>query len=410
MKSTVYNGNLVIRSPGPHIPNHVAAFGRMLRRLGLTVGTLQVMDAVTAVHRVGLQHKEDFREALAAVFTIKRSERVVFDLAFEAFWSVSTDNPGLPGLLSPQTAKQSARIQRALDTSKEERTRQSSKAQQVEVNLTYSAAEALRSKDFSAMTESELNAAVLMLRQWSGGLASMKVRRMRTARGGHRFHLPSTLRASLRQGGEAFTFGTQEHKIRPRPVVVLCDISGSMDRYCRMLLHFMHTMTREFQRFEGFVFGTRLNRITRFLRERDVDAALGRVAAEVKDWGGGTRTGEALREFNTRWLRRVLRSSGIVIIISDGIDRGDPVTLGDEMARLHRSCHRLVWLNPLLGYSRYEPLTRGMRAALPHVTDFLPVHNLDSMAQLGTALQGLRQRGMPQHPRTYSVASSVDTI
>ena len=175
-------------------------------------------------------------------------------------------------------------------------------------------------------------------------------------------------------------------KRKPRPIVVLCDISGSMEAYARMLLHFMQAITSDRQRVESFVFGTRLTRITRYLRQRDVDAALDAIAQEVEDWAGGTRIGAALKTFNYEWLRRTLRSGGVVLIISDGCDRGDTELLSREMARLARNCHRLLWLNPLLRYEGYEPLTQGMQAALPYIDDFLPVHNLESLEQLGEAL------------------------
>ncbi len=162
-----------------------------------------------------------------------------------------------------------------------------------------------------------------------------------------------------------------------------------MEPYARMLLHFMHAITDGLDRVESFVFGTRLTRITRYLRRRDVDDAVAATAEVVNDWAGGTRIGEAFKDFNYRWLRRVLRSSGVVLVISDGCDRGDTELLAKEMARLARNCHRLIWLNPLLGYDAYQPLTKGMLAALPHIDDFLPVHNLESLEQLGAVLSSL---------------------
>ena len=384
-----------MESPGAHIPDHVVAFGRMLRRIGMAVTSQQVMDAARALRLVGIERRDDVRAAFSAVFVVRRADRGLFDLAFNAYWSAHAGTVSIPGLRTPLPPKQFARVQRALGVSARQEQVRPASARCTEATYTFSAREALSSKDFAAMTESEVEAAASMLRQWTCGVECMRVRRMKITRGGRRLHMPTTFRKSLQQGTEVFTFGTQDRKMRPRSIVMLCDISGSMERYCRMLLHFMHTMTQGFRCVEGFVFGTRLTRITRCLRERDTDAALERVAQEVRDWGGGTRTGKSLRDFNVLWLRRVLRSSGIVLIISDGIDRGDPSLLGAEMARLQRSCHRLAWLNPLLGYADYQPVTRGMRAALPHVTQFLPVHNLESLADLGAALQkwgGRRRR------------------
>ena len=185
---------------------------------------------------------------------------------------------------------------------------------------------------------------------------------------------------------------SRTHKLRPRPLVVLCDISGSMERYSRLLLQFVYSMTAGLRDVESFVFGTRLTRITRLLRNRDIDEAITDVGRQVLDWGGGTRIGEALKEFNFNWGRRVLGHGAIVLLISDGWDRGEPELIGRETARLHRTCHRLIWLNPLLGHEGYQPLTRGLQAALPHVDDFLPVHNLHSLEQLGKVLADIAQR------------------
>ncbi|MFQ5709902.1 MAG: VWA domain-containing protein, partial [bacterium] len=192
--------------------------------------------------------------------------------------------------------------------------------------------------------------------------------------------------------------------VRPRDLVILCDISGSMERYSRMLLHFMHTITAGKLKVETFVFGTRLTRITRTLRRRDIDDAVTSVSQAVNDWAGGTRIGEAVRDFNYLWARRVLRSGAVVLIISDGWDRGDIPLLEREIARLARSCARLIWLNPLLGYEGYEPLTRGMRAVLPSIDDFLPVHNLESLQQIGAVLASVMKNPNTWNPSKISLA------
>jgi uncharacterized protein len=194
------------------------------------------------------------------------------------------------------------------------------------------------------------------------------------------------LRGSLRHGGIPLELRRQKRKIRTRPLVVICDISGSMDRYARLLLRFVHALGQGLENTEVFVFGTRLTRITRELRKRDVDTALTQVVGSVEDWSGGTRIGEAIKAFNYQWARRVLRSGATVVVISDGWDRGDPELLGREMARLQRSCRRLIWLNPLLGAPGYQPLTQGMRAAMPYIDEFLPIHNLQSLEALADLL------------------------
>lgn len=374
---------------GGHLAAHIVSFACALRRLGLLVGSQQIADAATAANIVGLGRKEDVRQAFCCTFVCRNEDREVFDLAFDAYWRAHSRGFAFPGLTAVPPAprpKQLSRVLDALGRSAHAEHGQGSRMPAPDATLTYSAEEALRKKDFAAFTPRELEEAVALLRRLRWKVGVMPVRRLRASPEGRRFHLQSTLRRNLGRGAEILEIGTRGPVERPRPIVVLCDISGSMERYSRVLLHFMHVVTCGFHRVESFVFGTRLTRLTRFLRVRDVDEALDVSAKAVRDWGGGTRIGECLKEFNFRWLRRVLRSSGVVVLISDGIDRGDQRLLADEMARLRRSCHRLMWLNPLLGFEGYQPLTRGMRAALPHVTDFLPVHNLDALEGLGVAL------------------------
>lgn len=257
----------------------------------------------------------------------------------------------------------------------------------------YSEAERLKEKDFADFTADEVAAAKEAIERMRWPVEPMRVRRRSPRAKGRHLDLRQTIRHALRTQGEVMRLRTRGPKRKMRPLVVLCDISGSMEPYARMLLHFMHAMTGGLQRVECFVFGTRLTRITRHLRQRDVDDAVTAVTDQVNDWDGGTRIGEALKDFTYHWLRRTLRSRGVVLVISDGCDRGDTDLPEKEMARLHRGCHRLMWLNPLLRYDAYEPLTRGMQAALPHIDDFLPVHNLASLEQLAEALaEAARQR------------------
>jgi uncharacterized protein len=201
-----------------------------------------------------------------------------------------------------------------------------------------------------------------------------------------------TIRESLRTGGEPIRLYRRRRKLKRRPLVVLCDISGSMERYSRILLQFIYAITNHLEKVEAFVFSTRLTRITRQLQRREVDAAMDEVTRSIRDWAGGTRIGEALKMFNYDWARRVLGQGAIVLIISDGWDRGDVGLLSQEMARLQRSAHRLIWLTPLLGSPYYEPLTRGIQAAMPYIDDFLPAHNLASLEQLGELLEDLSER------------------
>ena len=253
---------------------------------------------------------------------------------------------------------------------------------------TWSDAETLSEKDFAALTPEELAVARAVIEK----LPWTPARRTRRwiAGAGPRIDLRRALSQSLRTGGEIVKLPRRRRKIKPRPIVLLCDVSGSMERYSRTLLHFAHTLAKKAARVEAFVFATRLTRITMDLRTPRADAAIASAARSVQDWSGGTRIGAALRAFHQRWARRSLHSASVVLLISDGWDRGEPELLRDEMARLQRSCHRLIWLNPLIGTIDYAPLTRGLQAALPFVDDFLPVRTLRDVRELAQYLAGLR--------------------
>ncbi len=270
---------------------------------------------------------------------------------------------------------------------------------------TWSALDVLRHKDFAALTAEELDAVAALLKSADGRVPSRPSRRF-AAGGRERLDLRRTLRRSLQHGGEIVSWERDRRRDRPRPLVALADISGSMERYTRLLLLFLHGLARRRdRRMETFLFGTRLSRVTRELSRGDADAALREVARGVPDWSGGTRIGETLKEFNFRWGRRVLSGGPVVLLISDGWDRGDPALLSREVARLQHSCHRLVWLNPLAGAPDYEPLTRGMRAALPHVDDFLPAHSLASLEDLRRRLEDLPPERPARRPRPAVAAA-----
>ncbi|WP_119315437.1 vWA domain-containing protein, partial [Calidithermus terrae] len=267
--------------------------------------------------------------------------------------------------------------------------------------LTYSEQEVLRLKRFDQMSEGELEATRRLLQDFDWRIAERPTRRLQPARAGAALDLRRSFRRALKHQGEFVRLAWRERKTKPRPLVVLADVSGSMERYARMLLHFLHAFaqaqTRQGLRtVEAFAFGTRLTRITRPMKRRSVDAALLEVGRLVKDWSGGTRIGGSLHEFNRTWAKRVLGRGAVVLLISDGWDQGEPELLAFETERLQKSCHRLIWLNPLLGTPGYQPLTRGLVAALPFVDDFLPVHNLYSLEQLARALESLPERGGPR--------------
>jgi uncharacterized protein with von Willebrand factor type A (vWA) domain len=256
---------------------------------------------------------------------------------------------------------------------------------------TYSAREALRAKDFAAMSDAELDEARALLKQMRWDPGRRRTRRWTPARRGDP-DLRRAIRDTLRSGGEILAIPRRGRKEKPRTLVLLCDVSGSMERYSRMLLSFVYALARTHDRVEAFLFATRLTRITPLLSGRGLDRVVSDVAREVPDWAGGTRIGETLDTFNRRWARRVLGRGAVVLLISDGWDRGDPALLATTMARLRRSCHRVIWLNPRLGSPSYQPLTRGMQAALPYVDDHLPVHDLASLASLADRLTALPPR------------------
>ncbi len=385
------------QSPATSLVDHIVAFGRVLRRAGLEIGSHQIMDAVRAVEVVGVRREDDVYQALFSVFIRRRDQVDLFDQAFHLFWRAPSRLPEVMQMLLPQVKapperpRKQKRVQEALkEPGKKNKGRKprplDEEKTEVELVMTYSASEVLRKKDFAEFTVEEVAAAKVFIRQMRWPIKPKAVRRRSPREKGRLLNLRATMRQGLRHHGELLDLRFQGPKKKSRPVVVLCDISGSMEPYARMLLHFMHAVTDGLDRVESFVFGTRLTRITRYLRRRDVDDAVAATAEMVNDWAGGTRIGEAFKDFNYRWLRRVLRSSGVVLVISDGCDRGDTELLAKEMARLARNCHRLIWLNPLLGYDAYQPLTKGMLAALPHIDDFLPVHNLESLEQLGQVL------------------------
>jgi uncharacterized protein len=388
-----------------HLLDNVVRFGRVLRGIGLDVNPGRMIDVARALDQIDLGRKRDVYCALRSLLVRRREEIPGFDEAFEVFWRKPAEGwthldlramgerrrfrrPRFqpPGLGGPEGAAAREDPPREAD----------GEPPVVQATLTYSPREVLRHKDFAELTGSELREVRELLRRFTWRLRDRRSRRARPGRG-PTLDLRRTLRRSLRYGGEILDWARREPKRKARPLVVLADISGSMERYTRLLLLFMYGLAEGLdRRVEGFLFGTRLTRITPRLRGRDADQAIAEVARSVPDWSGGTRIGEALKSFNFDWGRRVLGGGAVVIVISDGWDRGDVELLRREMARLQRSCQRLVWLNPLLGSPDYEPLTRGIRTALPYVDDFLPVHNLKSLEELAAHLQRLPEGRPPR--------------
>jgi uncharacterized protein with von Willebrand factor type A (vWA) domain len=385
-----------------HLLRNLVLFGRVLRGLGLDVNPGRMIDLVLALQHLQIGVKSDFYHAARALLVHNRDDVALFDAAFEMFWQTPLGEWKLLEIKGRRIRRGAERPLVAPPALEGESRRPSlpADAQErtvLEVTKTYSAREVLRQRDFASLTESEVDEVRRMMDDLVWTLGERLTRRQRQS-GKHRLDLRRTLRRSLRHGGEILDWARREPRRKPRPLVVICDISGSMERYTRLLLHFVYGLTQGLgQRVEGFAFGTRLTRLSRHLHERDIERALAGVSRAVVDWSGGTRIGDSLKSFNYDWGRRVLGGGAVVLVISDGWDRGDPEVLQSEMERLKRSCHRLVWLNPLLGSPEYEPLTRGMQAALPFVDDFLPVHNLASLESLARHLESLEGRRTLRH-------------
>ena len=366
------------------------------------------MDLVHALDHIEIGRKPDFYFAARTLLVHEREDLPLFDEAFELFWRKPAEEWMVEWQGISRRRKQSRPIvtppplEETASQTDDSSSLSSQEMTVIEVTRTYSDRELLRHKNFAEMNAEESEAVKRMMTQLMWKVSERRTRRKRPGKG-HAIDLRRTLRRSLRSEGEIFRWSYREPKLKPRPLVVIADISGSMERYTRLLLHFIYGMKAALhQPVEAFVFSTRLTRITLPLQIRDLDLALKNVGELVHDWAGGTRIGESLKSFNFEWGRRVLGRGAVVLIISDGWDRGDVDLLRREMARLERNCHRLIWLNPLLGAPDYEPLTRGIQAALPHIHDFLPVHNLASLEDLANRLAELNDRPTGGNHARYS--------
>ena len=380
---------------GGRLATNVMHFARVLRAAGLPVGTGGAIEAVRAVETAGIGRRDDLYWTLHAVLLTRRDQRPIFDQAFHLFWRDPKLLERMMLLLLPHAPAGAGgdkeeriirRLAEALGPEAPAPERQVEASLEIDAALTASSTEVLQDKDFEQMSGEEVAAAKAAIARMRLDLGAIRTRRFRPSAAGRKADLRASMRAAQRYGGAFIPLRKRQRRRRPPPLVLLCDISGSMQRYSRLLLHFMHMMTGDRERVSSFVFGTRLTNITRYLRHRDVDRALARVADVVEDWSGGTRIGQCLHRFNRDWGRRVLAQGAVVLLISDGLDRDAGAGLDAEMDRLHRSCRRLIWLNPLLRYSGFEPKSLGIQAILPHVDDFRPVHNLRSLAELTVAL------------------------
>ncbi len=383
---------------GGRLAHNIVVFARLLRASGLPVGLDRTVTAVRAVQAVGLERREDVRAALAAALLGHRDQQPVFDAAFEAFWRdpkllermmhallPKVSGRGRP----PAEAERPARLQQALAGNRPPPPREAPPADddelRVDAMLTWSDRELLRERDFESMTVEEYRTACRMAREIPVPVDPVPVRRWRAAARG-----PIDLRATLRGLARDPSISRLPRRTRreqPAPLVLLCDVSGSMERYTRVLLHWAHALVRERRRVAVFTFGTRLTDVTRLLRHRDPDEAVRAASRAVSDWSGGTRIGPCLDEFNRRRARRVLTGNAAVLLVTDGLDRAEDGSLGRAAQQLALFARRIVWLNPLLRYDGFEPRASGVRALLPHVDRHLPVHSLARLEDLGRALR-----------------------
>ena len=384
------------------LATNILHFARLLRRAGLPVGPADMLAAAEAATRVDLGNRQQVRIALRATMIHRHEHEDLFNQAFAQFWrdpelvkaAAALEMLAAGKAPPPEKAPPgSRRLAEAMAKPREKPEPPDPKQQEIDMVMTVSASERLQKMDFEAMGAEEIAQAKSEIRKLSLPLDLRRTRRRRPDPSGPHVDLRATIRASLRSGGEILAIAKTRRTEKPPPLVVICDISGSMSRYAQILLHFLHAVANDRDRVQVFLFGTRLTNITRQLKHRDPEFAFQMVSHAVPDWSGGTRIGEALGLFNRHWSRRVLGQGAVVLLVTDGLDRDGAAGLSENMDRLHKSCARLIWLNPLLRWDRFEPRSQGIRAMLPHVDDFRPVHSLDSLRTLIATLSTAPRAG-----------------
>ena len=378
-------------SIGDRIARDLLILPRLLRRTGINVSAERSRVYLQAIAEIDLERPDDMRAAGRTALISRQADLASFDLAFDLFWSLLRGgrlSMPVPSARRPKAEAGQIEVPVGVVPSS------MASAVQRTARVTASSTELLRRTDFSAMTAAERAAAARFLErlQWSPGRRPS--RRFRPSRNGARLDARATMRKSLATHGEPAVLLGRAPRVKRRPLVILCDVSGSMEAYTRLLLHMSHALARGWGRVETFTFGTRLTRITRDLRERRPDEALARVSRAVSDWSGGTRIGDALHEFNLRWSRRVLGRGAIVLLVTDGWERGDPARLEQEASRLQRAAYRLIWLDPLSGTRDYSPDARGARALSGRTDDHLAANTLNSLSRIADLL-GRVGRGRP---------------
>ncbi|WP_420414663.1 vWA domain-containing protein [Roseibium sp.] len=391
------------------ITDNIVYFARTLRKAGVPVGPASVVDAVQAVEVSGITNRDDLYWTLHAVFVRKREHRILFDEAFRIYWQSRGLIEKMLAILSPVAPPRGApekpkagqtRVAQAFQANKERVSEETRPEIEVDAKFTVSGKELLQSKDFAQMTAEEIVEAKKALAGMALSMDKIRLRRLVPAHNG-KVDPRRTLRASMRAGGDIIDLKFRQPAEKRPPLVAVCDISGSMSQYSRLLLHFLHAMTAERRDVHTFLFGTRLSNVTRQLRMKDPDEALEACSEGVEDWSGGTRIASALHDFNRHWSRRVLSGKPTVLLITDGLERDSDEDLAREMDRLHRSCRRLIWLNPLLRFEGFQAKAKGIRAMLPHVDEFRAVHSLDAVADLVSALSGKQSDQAASNPRAW---------
>lgn len=396
-------------APDGRMADNIVYFARALRKAGLRVGPASVKDAIEAVLAAGIGSRDDFYWTLHAVLVTRREDHETFDEAFRLFWKSRELIEKMLAMFSPvapdkrEKAKARAAESRVADALFEGHRKhqpvQDMPEIEVDARFTVSGNELLRGKDFAQMNASEMADAKRAISELRLPFDLVRTRRFKPDSRGGRIDPRAMMRMAARTGGELVLPKFRSPREVHPPLVVLADISGSMSQYTRIFLHFLHALTEKRRRVHAFVFGTRLTNLTRQMRHRDPDVALADCSAVVKDWSGGTRIGDALGDFNRLWSRRVLGQGAVVLLITDGLERDDVGGLSAEMERLHKSCRRLIWLNPLLRFDGFEAKARGVRAMLPHVDEFRAVHNLDALADLCASLD--RRSAASVDPRRW---------
>jgi uncharacterized protein with von Willebrand factor type A (vWA) domain len=392
--------------PNGHLLASLLHFGRLLRQVGIAVSTRQVYELAEGLTCIDLTRRDDFRHTARCFLVHNAHELDLFDRAFDLFWSqqiqfalelgVARQRRRLDGLAEelPESDQLVLSKESGSDMTLSDQEDEPDSPRETRVAPTYSSLEVLLRKDFADFTEKELEKAKRLIQSLVWRLDRRLTRRLVRSSGRTGYlDLRRAVRGNMKYGGEILRLAWRRRKSKPRPLVVMCDISGSMEAYSRLFLHFIYTLAQETRRIEAFVFGTRLTYITPALRQGDVDNAVEKMSELVLDWSGGTRIGASLKTFNYRWARRVLGRGAVAVIISDGWDRGDLDLLEREVGRLRRSVSRLIWLNPLSGAPDYQPLVGGIQRALPYVDDFLPLHNLMSLEQFAGHLGSLGGNG-----------------